>query len=166
MKWCCPLRSVCYLVYSDMNTNRVCFSSLFANNNKNQSVRILSKTTQCSFNLRGCGQTADWNCSSIGSFLISRRACPQGSQEACLDMSPHCTRTDLQWHPTMEQARQEGGEGRERGRNYLRCPTNWAQSSECRFQNWLCSSRTRWGRSSAGKRGGIRNGVFKLWKWQ
>lgn len=37
-----------------------------------------------------------------------------------------------------------------KSRIYLRCPTNWAQSSECQSQNWRCSSQTQWGHSSAG----------------
>lgn len=37
-----------------------------------------------------------------------------------------------------------------KGTIYLRCPTNWAQSSDCQSQNWRCSSQTQWGRSSAG----------------
>lgn len=67
----------------------------------------------------------------------------------CPDISPQLICSDVQQH---EQGH-EGGVKREH--NYLRCPTNWARSSACRFRNWLCNFRRPWGRSSAG--GGHRN---------
>lgn len=64
------------------------------------------------------------------------------------DISPELT-PDMRRRTEREREGVKGWRGG--GHNYLRCPTDWARSSACRFQNWRCSFQTRWGRSSAGE---------------
>lgn len=68
-------------------------------------------------------------------------ACPEGSDHGLSNT-----------YYTIAQLKVSTQKKAMKGTIYLRCPTNWAQSSECQSQNWRCSSQTQWGRSSAGNR--------------